>query len=196
MKWTTKAIGARGALLAAVLLAGCDMRDMYDQPKDTPLKKSEFFGDDRSARPLEPDTVARGELRTNEAFYAGTRNGTFVETIPLPVDEAFLRRGRQQYDIFCAPCHDRTGGGQGMIVQRGFQPPVSFHIERLRRAPAGYLYDVIARGFGPMQDYAAQLTPEDRWAIVAYIRALQLSQNATVADVPEAERTKLEAKQP
>jgi mono/diheme cytochrome c family protein len=204
MKWTinktsdrTKRCALRfGVLLVATWLTGCDMRDMYNQPKYTPLQRSEFFDDERSARPMVPDTVARGQLRTNEAFYAGTVSGKFVESIPLPVDSTLLWRGQERYDVFCAPCHDRTGAGNGMIVQRGFRQPASFHVQRLRDAPAGYFYDVITRGFGAMQDYAAQITPEDRWAIVAYMRALQLSQNATVADVPAVDRIKLEAAAP
>jgi mono/diheme cytochrome c family protein len=204
MKWTTDKTVDRskrralrfGAVLLAAWLIGCDMRDMYNQPKYTPLQRSEFFGDERSARPVVPDTVARGQLRTNEAFYAGTANGKFVESIPLQVDRTLLRRGQERYDVFCAPCHDRTGAGNGMIVQRGFRQPASFHIQRLRDAPVGYFYDVITRGFGAMQDYAGQITPEDRWAIVAYMRALQLSQNATLADVPAGDRTKLEEATP
>ncbi len=201
MKWTTNACRqvqikqatALIVVLGAALLTGCDMRDMYDQPKYTPLQKSEFFDDQRSARPLVPDTVARGQLRTNTVFFAGTEpDGKLVDAIPLPITEPLLRRGQERYDIFCAPCHDRVGNGNGMIVQRGFRAPPSIHIQRLREAPAGYFYDVMTRGFGAMPDFAAQLTPEDRWAIVAYIRALQLSQNATLAELPPAERRKLE----
>lgn len=201
MKWTTSArfpIGIQRAtafvaVLGAAVLTGCDMRDMYDQPKYTPLQKSEFFDDQRSARPLVADTVARGQLRTNTVFYAGLGpDGKPVDAVPLPMTEQLLRRGQERYDIFCAPCHDRIGSGNGMIVQRGFRAPPSLHIQRLRDAPAGYFYDVITRGFGAMPDFAAQITPEDRWAIVAYMRALQLSQNATLADVPPAERQRLE----
>jgi mono/diheme cytochrome c family protein len=200
MKWTINTAMQRrkqratafAVVLGAALLTGCDLRDMYDQPKYTPLQKSEFFDDHRSARPSVPDTVARGQLRTNTVFYAGTADGKLVDAIPIPITESLLRRGQQRYDIFCAPCHDRIGNGNGMIVQRGFRAPPSLHVQRLRTAPAGHFFDVMTRGFGAMPDFAAQITPQDRWAIVAYIRALQLSQNATVADVPAEERSKLE----
>ena len=174
-------------------IVGCQQK-MADQPRYEPLAKSDFFGDDRSARPLVEGTVARGQLKSDEALYTGKVNGRLTETLPFPVSKDILLRGRERFDIFCSPCHDRIGTGQGMVVKRGFRPPPSFHIDRLRTAPAGYFFDVITHGFGIMPDYAAQVSPKDRWAIVAYIRALQLSQNAKLTDVSEAERRSLETK--
>ena len=191
MTWNAKSFSL--ALLGALIFAGCDLRDMYEQPKYEPLQPSAFFDDGRSARPLLPGTVARGQLRTNAVFFTGKSGTNFVAQIPLPVTKELLRRGEERYDIFCAPCHDRVGTGRGMIVQRGFRPPQSFHIARLREAPAGYFYDVMSTGFGAMSDMASQISPDDRWAIVAYLRALQLSQHATTAQIPEEERKKLEA---
>lgn len=166
---------------------------MYDQPKYEPMEASPFFRDGRSARAQVPGTVARGQLREDAHFYTGKMaNGNPVAAFPFPVTRAVLERGRERYDIFCSPCHDRAGNGQGMVVQRGFRQPPSFHIDRLREAPAGHYYDVITAGYGAMYSYASRISPRDRWAIVAYIRALQLSQHATLEDVPEAVRKQLE----
>jgi len=181
------------ALVVLGLLAGCRQK-MADQPRYEPLVRSTFFEDGRAARPLVEGTVARGELRGDELLYAGKEGGKPVDLFPFPVTLAVLARGQQRYNIFCSPCHDRAGTGQGMIVRRGYRVPSSFHIDRLRQAPAGYFFDVISNGFGVMPDYAQQVQPEDRWAIVAYIRALQLSQHATLADVPEDQRQQLEIK--
>ncbi len=179
--------------LASVLVwfGGC-RRDMQDQPKYIPLRQSDFFGDGRSARPLVADTVARGQLREDDHLYTGMVGGKPAETFPFPVTRQVLERGRQRYDIYCSPCHDNAGYGNGMVVQRGFRRPPSYHIDRLRAAPPGYFYDVITNGLGAMYSYASRVPPEDRWAIVAYIRALQLSQNARMADVPESEREQLQ----
>jgi hypothetical protein len=171
-------------------LAACQQQ-MADQPRYKPLAKSNFFDDERSARPLPAGTVARGQLHADGHLYTGKTNGKLVETFPFPIDRRLLLRGQERYDIFCSPCHDRTGAGQGMIVRRGFRAPPSFHIDRLRAAPLGHFFDVISHGFGAMPDYAAQVPVQDRWAIIAYIRALQLSQNARLADVPEKERQSL-----
>jgi mono/diheme cytochrome c family protein len=182
-----------GVLLAAcclLLIAGCQQQ-MADQPRYQPLQRSTFFGDERSARPLIPDTVARGHLDADATFYTGKAGGNLVDTLPLPLTQELLERGQERFDIFCSPCHDRTGRGNGMVVRRGFRPPPSYHIDRLRQAPIGHFFDVISHGFGAMPDYAAQVPPQDRWAIAAYIRALQLSQNATLADVPPEERQRL-----
>jgi hypothetical protein len=157
---------------------------MHDQPRYEPLEASSFFADGRASRPLVPGTVARGQLRTDTHFYLGKVDGALVDALPLPVTRPLLERGRERYDIYCSPCHDRLGSGQGMIVRRGFRRPPSLHIDRLREAPIGHFFDVISNGFGVMTDYAAQVTPPDRWAIAAYIRALQLSQHAQLADVP------------
>jgi mono/diheme cytochrome c family protein len=180
-----------GAAVLGLLAAGC-RRDMQDQPKYPPLRRSAFFADGRSARPLVPGTVAR-EHRSGDTLVATGRAGTeFVRDVPVAITRDLLARGRERYDIHCSPCHDRVGNGDGMIVRRGFRRPPSFHDARLRQAPAGYVFDVITRGFGVMPAYAVQVPGADRWAIVAYIRALQLSQNATLADVPESERAALE----
>jgi mono/diheme cytochrome c family protein len=170
---------------------------MYDQPRYKPLGKSDFFADDRQARPLVEGTVARGTLREDSRLYTGkTGNAALVTVYPLPVTRERIERGHQRYDIYCAPCHDRTGSGNGMVVQRGYRPPPSFHIDRLRQVAIGHFYDVITNGFGAMPDYAAQIPPEDRWAIVAYVRALQLSQNAALADVPPDRRADLDKPAP
>ena len=136
-------------------------------------------------------TVARGQLKEDALFYTGKSGETFADTFPFPVTEATLARGQERYNIYCSPCHDRVGTGDGMIVRRGYRRPSSFHIDRLRAAPPGYYFDVMTNGFGAMPDYAAQIKPPDRWAIIAYIRALQLSQHATLAEVPPEERGKL-----
>jgi len=169
---------------------GCQQK-MADQPRYEPLSRSTFFGDERAARPLVEGTVARGQLRSDEHLYTGKQGGKLVDTFPFPVTLAVLTRGQQRFNIFCSPCHDRVGTGQGMIVRRGYRAPASFHMDRLRQAPVGYFFDVMTNGFGVMPDYAQQIQPEDRWAIVAYIRALQLSQHATLADVPEDQRQQL-----
>lgn len=174
----------------AMLLAGCRL-DMHIQPKYLPDEPSTFFNDGRSERPVVPGTVARGQLHTDELFYTGKENGVVADKFPFPITRADLERGRERYNIYCTPCHDYTGGGQGMIVQRGFPPPPSFHVERLRQAPAGHYFEVITNGFGSMYSYASRVEPEDRWRIAAYIRALQLSQHATMQDVPQNERAKL-----
>ncbi len=178
--------------LAVVLLftAGC-RRDMQDQPKYKPLKSSAFFEDGRDSRPLVADTVARGHLDDDTLLYTGKAGTGFTTEFPFPVNRDVLARGQERFNIYCSPCHDRTGSGNGMIVQRGYRRPPSFHIDRLRGSPVGYFFDVITHGFGVMPDYASQVPVRDRWAIVSYIRALQLSQNATVADVPASEQSKL-----
>lgn len=181
------------SLLGLILLISGCRQDMHDQPRYEPLEKSDFFSDERSSRPLVEDTVARGHLNEDKAFYEGkTTDGKMVDTFPVEVTEAMIERGKDRYNIFCAPCHDHTGSGDGMVVRRGYRKPSSLHIDRLRSASVGYYYDVISHGFGAMPDYAAQIQPEDRWAVIAYIRALQYSQNASVSDVPESERSKLE----
>jgi mono/diheme cytochrome c family protein len=169
---------------------GC-RQDMHNQPKYIPLRDSQFFRDGSSARPLVEDTVARGTLREDTAFYTGKEGGAEVATLPFPLTQEVLDRGEQRFNIYCSPCHDRTGSGQGMIVRRGYRQPPSFHIDRLREVPVGHFFDVSTNGFGAMPDYRAQITPRDRWAIAAYIRALQLSQHALVADVPAQDRPKI-----
>jgi mono/diheme cytochrome c family protein len=165
---------------------------MHDQPKYKPLAKSDFFGDERSARPLVADTVARGQLHDDDHLYAGKIGGQLATTFPFPVTADVMARGRERFDVYCTPCHGRLGRGDGMIVQRGFKAPPSLHTERLRLSPPGYYFDVISHGFGAMSDYAAQVPVRDRWAITAYIRALQFSQHATLDDVPADKRALLD----
>ena len=186
----------RGLLaLTAALLAVCASacrQDMHDQPKYIPLRPSNFFGDGRSARPLIEGTVARGHLEDDNAFFTGRGpDGKFVNEFPFPVTKAVMERGQNRFNIYCAPCHDRLGNGDGKIVRRGYRHPPSYHIDRLREVPNGYIYDVISSGFGAMPDYAAQIHPADRWAIVAYVRALQLAQNGKIDDVPADKRGEL-----
>ena len=181
--------------LAAAAAAGC-RQDMHDQPKYKAFRPSDFFGDDRSARPLVEDTVARGQLRADAAYFTGKQGTMPVDVLPVAVTPALLRRGQQRYGIYCTPCHGQTGRGDGMVVQRGYRRPPSFHIDRLRNEKTGYFFDVITSGFGAMSDYAAQVTVADRWAIVAYLRALQLSENARLEDVPADRRDALASPSP
>jgi len=167
---------------------------MHDQPKYIPLRESSFFGDVRSARPLVAGTVARGQLHDDPLLYTGKINGADAELFPFAVTERVMARGQERFNIYCSPCHGRTGQGDGLIVQRGYRRPPSYHQDRLRTAPVGHFFDVMTNGFGAMPDYAGQITPRDRWAIVAYIRALQLSEHATPADVPPTERGRLDAR--
>jgi hypothetical protein len=178
------------SVLLVLGTAAC-RQDMHDQPKDKAFSPSRFFDDGRGSRPLVAGVVARGHLDDDEHLYTGKIGSDFVPTFPFPVTADVLARGRERFDIFCAPCHDRTGSGDGMIVRRGYRRPPSFHIDRLRGAAPGYWFDVITRGFGVMPDYAAQIPVHDRWAIVAYVRGLQLSQHATMAEVPPAEQSSL-----
>ena len=177
--------------LAALLLASACRLDMHDQPKYTPLRESDFFGDGRSARPVLEGTVARGQLHDDELLQTGRVDGQLSAEFPFAVTTEVVARGRERYDIFCAPCQDRTGRGNGMIVRRGYRQPPSLHLERLRQEPAGHFVDVMTNGFGAMPDYRSQVPPSDRWAIAAYIRALQLSGAATLDQVPAELRDKL-----
>ena len=180
-----------GGALLILSAAGC-RQDMHDQPKYIPLRESAFFNDARSARPVVAGTVARGQLYDDSLLYTGKANGADATVFPFPIDDRAMARGQERFNIYCAPCHGRVGLGDGMIVRRGYRRPPSFLDERLRTAPAGHFYDVVTNGFGAMPDYAAQITPRDRWAIAAYVRALQLAGRATIADVPAAERGKME----
>jgi len=181
-------IACMGAV--AMLLFGCRL-DMHVQPKYLPYEPTDFFGDGRSERQPVPGTVARGQLRLDELMFSGRENGVVADKFPFPITKADLDRGRERYNVYCTPCHDYTGSGQGMIVQRGFPQPPSYHIQRLRDAPVGHFYEVMTNGFGAMYSYAARVEPADRWRIAAYIRVLQLSRNAKIEDVPETERQKL-----
>lgn len=180
-----------GVCTIVVLMSGCHT-DMRDQPRYEPYEASTFFANGQSSRPLVEGTVARGQLQEDDAFYRGKVDGEFVDKLPLEVDRALLDRGQQRFNIYCSMCHGPTGDGDGMIVRRGLKRPPSFHIERLRTAPAGHYFDVITHGFGVMPRYAVQIEPHDRWAITAYVRVLQLSQHAELDDLPADERTGLE----
>ena len=172
------------AITAITLTTACRI-DMHVQPRQNPLSRSDFYTDQRSARPPVEGTIARGQLHEDTYFYTGKIGNNPGDVMPFPVTKEVLARGRERFNIFCAPCHSRAGDGNGFVPSRGFaRKPPSFHIVRLQKAPLGYFYDVITEGFGIMPDYASQIPPQDRWDIVAYVRALQLSQNATMADVP------------
>jgi mono/diheme cytochrome c family protein len=183
------------AAACASLAVGC-RQDMQVQPRYNPYDASSFFDDGRSARQPVAGTVARGQLHLDALLYTGKVDGKDAEVFPFPVTRADLDRGRERFNIYCAPCHDITGGGRGMIVLRGFPAPPSFHIDRLRQAPPGHFFDVMTNGFGVMYSYASRVSPEDRWRIAAYIRALQLSQKADIEDTPATVREKLQAETP
>jgi hypothetical protein len=175
------------ALTLALATSACRI-DMHVQPRQNPLSRSDFFTDQRSARPPVEGTVARGQLREDTYLYTGKIGSNPGDYMPFKVTKEILQRGRERYNIFCAPCHSRVGDGDGFVPSRGFsRKPPSFHIPRLQKAPLGYFYDVMTNGFGIMPDYASQISPQDRWNIVAYIRALQLSQNASSADIPHGQ---------
>jgi len=177
-------IAAFGALTATLLvLAGC-RQDMQDQPKFFPQRGTDFYADGRSVRPQVENTVARNQLHEDTYFYTGLVNDKEGDGMPFPVTLQVLERGQERYNVYCTPCHSRVGNGAGMIVQRGYAPAGNFHTARLEAAPLGHFFHVISNGYGAMPDYSAQVVPADRWAIVAYIKALQLSQKATEADVP------------
>jgi len=173
-------VGASLMLLG--LLTGC-RQDMHDQPKMFPLRSTTLFPDGRSVRPQPQGTVARSQTGA-DYFTTGMQDGVEGDGMPFPVTETVLRRGQERYNVYCSPCHSRVGNGKGRIVERGYYQATSFHSDRLRRAPLGHFFSVITNGYGAMPDYAAQLSPQDRWAVAAYIRALQLSQSATQQDVP------------
>lgn len=177
----------------AVAATGC-RQGMYNQPRGKPFAENDFFDDHAMMRPLPPGVVEAGRP-VSEAFETGSKGDVLVSEYPLPLTKELLRRGKERYDIYCIVCHGASGAGDGMIVQRGFPPPPSFHSDRLREAPIGHFVDVITHGYGVMYPYASRVEPADRWAIAAYIRALQDSQNATLEDVPDGERAKLEGEQ-
>lgn len=176
-------------------MAGCGGQ-MSRQPRYEPLEMSRFFADGQSARPPVPGTVARGQAREDAHFYAGIVDGQLATTFPFPVTLEVLERGQERYNISCTPCHGLTGAGDGMIVQRGFSPPPTFHQDRLRNAPVGHYYNVITDGFGAMYSYGYQIEPADRWAIIAYIRALQRSQRAPLDTLSPEERAQLDGAVP
>jgi len=184
-KIVARALSASAAI-ALLFTAGC-RQDMHDQPKFFPQRGTTFYADGRSVRPQVENTVGRGQLHEDTYFYTGMVNGKLGDGMPFPATLQVLQRGQERYNVYCTPCHSRVGNGVGMIVQRGYSKAGNFHTARLQAAPLGHFFDVITNGYGSMPDYSAQVTPADRWAIVAYIKALQLSQNATASDVPAGE---------
>jgi mono/diheme cytochrome c family protein len=183
----------RIALCALLGLAACQQPLLQDQPRMQPLEASAFYADGMASRAPLPGTIARGQLFEDSHLYTGRVNDQLVETFPFPITRADIERGRERFNIFCSPCHGRAGDGFGMIVQRGLKQPPSFHEPQLLGAPAGHFFEVMTRGVGIMPDYAMQLRPEDRWRVVAYVRALQLSQGAQAAALPPSVRAQLEA---
>ena len=193
----TNSTYAKRFLLAAAAIAAFGIsacrQDMHDQPKLQPLERSSFFSDQRASRPPVDGTVARGELHEDALLYTGFENGELATEFPFPVTRAVIERGRQRFDIYCSPCHGQVGDGLGAVVQRGFQRPPSYHIDRLREAPVGHFYNVITNGKGRMYSFNDRIQPNDRWAIASYIRALQLSRNVNVNDLPPAVVAELNA---
>jgi mono/diheme cytochrome c family protein len=190
----------RRKCISSLLLAGSSLaliacrQDMHDQPRYKPLAATEFFGDGRSARPVVEGTVARGHLHTDAALYTGKINGDDVTEFPFPITRADVLRGQERFNIYCSPCHSRVGDGNGMIVRRGYVKAGNYHTQRLLDAPVGHFFDVITNGYGAMPNYASRVAPEDRWRIAAYIRVLQLSENARLQDVPPDQVQALEAR--
>ena len=177
---------------AVLVLAGC-RQDMHDAPRYDPLEASATNPNVSSAQPLIAGTVPRGFLNEDEHLYTGKIGGQPADAFPFAITRADLDRGQERFNIYCSPCHSRTGDGNGMVVQRGFRQAASLHLDRLRKSPPGYFFDVMTNGFGAMPSYASQVSVQDRWRIVAYVRALQLSQAATAADVPAADLEKLKS---
>ena len=175
----------------ALALTAC-RQDMHNQPRYKPLAATDFFGDGRSERPVVEGTVARGHLRIDSARYTGKVKDQDVDAFPIPIARADVLRGQQRFNVYCSPCHSRTGDGNGMVVRRGFRQAASYHSDKLLKAPVGHFFDVITNGFGAMPSYASRVEPDDRWRIIAYIRVLQFSQNATLADVPPDQRAQID----
>jgi len=184
-----------GSSLLLLALTAC-RDDMHNQPRYKPLAASEFFGDRRSARPEVEGTIARGQLRIDEARYTGKIAGEDITEFPIPITKADIERGQARFNVYCTPCHGRLGDGNGMVVMRGFRQPPSYYSQRLMDAPLGHFYDVISNGFGAMASYASRVTSDDRWRVIAYIRALQLSESAKLSDVPADQRQNLPVEPP
>ncbi|MBI3682818.1 MAG: cytochrome c [Acidobacteria bacterium] len=184
--------GAAFALLGALALTGC-RQDMHDQPRYRPFAATDFFGDRRASRPAIPGTVARGMLKTDTGYWTGKAAGKEVERYPLPLTREVLERGRDRFNIYCQPCHGAAGYGNGIIVTRGLKNPPSYHTDALREAPIGHFVDVMTNGSGSMLSYASRVPVRDRWAIAAYIRVLQQSQNVKAGDLSAEERQKVNA---
>ncbi len=186
--WETTKAGRPCRLAALLVIAGC-RQDMQDQPKIIPQRGSNLFADHRGARPQVVNTVARGQLREDSYFYTGVTQGANGyreehDELPFPATMEVLKRGQERFNIYCSPCHSRVGNGLGEIVQRGYKPAANLHDQVRLSQPLSHYFYVMTNGYGAMPDYAAQLTPADRWAVAAYIRALQLSQAAKESDVP------------
>jgi mono/diheme cytochrome c family protein len=193
-----KKLGALSFAALGIVLCGCHT-DMWRQPKTEPLDASTYFTSGAASQPLMPGTIARGHLRVDDEFYTGQIDGKWIDGLPSNMHLStrqlrdLLTRGQERFNIYCSPCHSRIGDGQGMIAQRGFKlrrPVGNYHTDRLRKMPMGHFYDVITNGYGAMYSYASRIEPQDRWAVAAYIRALQLSQHATQSDVQQAESLK------
>lgn len=185
-------LGRLVAASALLLTVAACRQDMHDQPKYRGLRGSDFFADGQSARPLIANTVARGHLNEDRLLNTGKEGQNDTTVFPFPVTDQVMARGRERFDIYCAPCHGRTGNGDGMVVRRGYRRPPAYSEERIRTAPIGHIFDVISNGFGAMPDYRTQVPVNDRWAIVAYVKALQLSAYAPLDVVPAADRGKLD----
>lgn len=177
--------------LAMIVLCGC-RQDMHNQPRYKPLAASDFFPDGRSARPVIPDTVARGGMRLDEVRFTGFRGQNEATEFPFPITKADLNRGQDRFNIYCTPCHGRLGDGQGLVVKRGFKAPPAYTSDRVMKAPIGHYFDVVTNGFGAMPSYASRVGVDDRWRVIAYVKALQLSQGASLADVPSDKRADLD----
>lgn len=169
-------------------------QDMHNQPRYKPLAETDFFGDRRSARPTLEDTVARGQLRIDQARFTGKQGGQDINFFPIQISKADILRGQDRFNIYCSPCHGRLGDGNGMVTKRGFRQPPSYHSDRLRKMPTGHFFDVVTNGYGAMPSYASRVSVDDRWRIASYIRALQLSQNAPAGDVPSEKLAELQQK--
>jgi len=178
-----------------IFLASC-RQDMQDQPRYKPLAGTDFFADHRASRPQVEGTVARGHLRIDQARYTGKIDGEDIDQFPIPIARADIERGQSRFNIYCTPCHGRLGDGNGMVVLRGFRQATSYYSEKLMKAPVGHFFDVITNGFGAMPSYASRVEPDDRWRIIAYIRALQMSESASINDVPQDQRGNLPVEPP
>ena len=188
----------RSALLPLALLiplTAC-RQDMQDQPRYKPLAASDFFSDHRSARPEVDGTVARGHLRLDEARYTGKIAGEDIDQFPIPIARADIERGQNRFNVYCSPCHGRLGDGNGMVVLRGYRQAATFYESKLLKSPVGHFFDVITNGFGAMPSYASRVQPDDRWRVIAYIRALQLSESAKINDIPPDKRQNLPVEPP
>jgi mono/diheme cytochrome c family protein len=181
--------------LSLLALTAC-RDDMHNQPRYKPLAATDFFSDHRSARPAVEGTIPRGHLRIDEARYTGKISGEDIDQFPIPIARADIERGQERFNIYCTPCHGRLGDGNGMVVLRGYRQAASYYSDKLMKAPVGHFFDVVTNGFGAMPSYSSRITPDDRWRVIAYIRALQLSESAKLSDVPADQRQNLPVEPP